>query len=231
MDQEFVRKRLQDVLEQRGLSMRKVSLRAGLNEAAVRNIITSRTQSIGLDVLKKLLEAMDLTEEKFFGRPEQAGVSSVKTTHTEGYQIPLCGDIPAGNPTYHEGEANPLETFPGDERDRRYGAFALRVCGHSMAPRYLPGDILILKPINRGLPVKDPERITPRASFDALSGRTVAALVNGEATLKRLEIEQGAKGDYLLHLKPLNPDFPTITIGDNDTALFQGEVYKLIREE
>jgi SOS-response transcriptional repressor LexA len=227
MDQTFVRKRLQDVINERGLSMRQVSLAAGLNSAAVRNLITGRTQSIGMETLAKILRAMDMTEEKFFLRAS----APVGTVEAGAYTIPVCGEIPAGNPNYQEGIADPVDTIPGDDRDRRYGAFALRVSGFSMAPKYLPGDTLILKPLHVGLPVKDPLRITPRAVVDALAGRSVAVLVNGEATLKKLEIEPRPGGDYMLHLKPINPDYPTITIGDNDSVLFQGEVYKLIREE
>jgi len=231
MNQDFVRKQLQEVIERRGLSMRQVSLQAGLNESAVRNIITGRTQSIGLEVLRKLLQALEVSEEEFFQRPAAASAAAVSTAAPSGYSVPVCGEIPAGNPSYQEGIADPIDTIPGDDRDRRYGAFALRVSGYSMAPKYLPGDTLVLKPLHVGLPVKDPNRITPRAMVDALAGRSVAVLVNGEATLKTLEIEPLQKGDYLLHLKPMNPEYPTITIGDNDTLIFQGEVYKLIREE
>jgi len=232
MNQDFVRKQLQEVIERRGLSMRQVSLQAGLNESAVRNIITGRTQSIGLEVLRKLLLALEVSEEQFFQRPAAAAPAApVLPVNSGGYSVPVCGEIPAGNPSYQEGIADPIDTIPGDDRDRRYGAFALRVSGYSMAPKYLPGDTLVLKPLHVGLPVKDPNRITPRAMVDALAGRSVAVLVNGEATLKTLEIEPLQKGDYLLHLKPMNPEYPTITIGENDTIVFQGEVYKLIREE
>lgn len=231
MDQAFVRKRLEEIIKERRLSMRQVSLRAGLNEAAVRNIITGRTLSIGLDVMRQLFTALDLNEDQFFQREQKSFTPPMEQPAKAEFRIPIMGEIPAGNPTWTDGQTEPLDTFPGDEHDRRVGAFGLRVCGHSMAPRYLPGDLLILRSTQIGLPVKDPSRPTPRATFDALAGRSVAVLVNGEATLKRLEIEPIKGGDYLLHFKPINPEYPTITIGDDDTALIQGEVYRLIRAE
>ena len=112
MDQTFVRKRLQDVISERGLSMRQVSLAAGLNSAAVRNLITGRTQSIGMETLAKILRAIDMTEEKFFLRAS----APVGTVEASAYTIPVCGEIPAGNPNYQEGLVDPVDTIPGDVR-------------------------------------------------------------------------------------------------------------------
>jgi SOS-response transcriptional repressor LexA len=79
-------------------------------------------------------------------------------------------------------------------------------------------------------PDKDPHNPVPPATFDALVERTVAVLINGEATLKKIRIES-ANNDYKIHLVPLNADFKPIVIRDSDEVRFQGEVYKTIRHE
>lgn len=228
MDTEFVRNRIAELIKQRGLSMRQLSVSAGLGDQLVRNILTRRTQKIAPQTLSKILTSLDMTEDRFFERtPESVRVPAPEMTCS----IPVFGEIPAGNPTWIEGNQVPTEYVAGDERDRRRQAFALRVSGRSMEPKYMPGDLLVLRPLSIPLPIKDPKKLTPRATFDALHGRTVAVLLNGEATLKVLEVEPVKDGDYFLHLRPINPAYQTITVQPNDEALFQGEVYKSIREE
>ena len=75
----------------------------------------------------------------------------------------------------------------------------------------------------RRLGIKDPERPTPRMTFERINGRAVAAMVDGEATLKQLSIKPlGKRDDYELHLLPLNPEYSPVVIGPNSTAVFQG---------
>ena len=226
MNTDALRKRLQHVLDERGLSMRQVSMAAGLGPAAVRNLLIGRTQNVSEQALDKILQAIAMTKDEFFQRE-----SATHELAAAAYSVPICGTIPAGNPTWTEGVVQALDSVPGDEHDRRYGAFALRVSGNSMAPRYVANDILVLRPLQIHLPIKDPKNPVPRATFDALVGRCVAVLLNGEATLKKLDIEHLKGGDYFLHLRPINPDYPVITVQEKDEAQFQGEVYKLIREE
>ena len=227
MDTEYVRQRLNTIIKHRGLSMRQVSLSAGLGDQLLRNVLTGRTHKLKPEALKQILNALDLSEDKFFEKDaESVSVATPDLT----CHIPIFGEIPAGNPTWVEGKQQPSDYVLGDARDKRLNAFALRVRGESMAPDYRSGDVLFLRPLSIGLSVKNPSSPVPRAAFDALVGRAVAVLVNNEATLKTLKIEQRPDNDYWLHLKPINPEFPVITIQDSDEAQFQGEVYKLVRE-
>jgi len=149
-----------------------------------------------------------------------------------GVQIPILGDIPAGNPTWTEGETAAIDYAGGTQRDAKEGAFALRVSGTSMQPRYLPGDVIFLRPRKIPFPVKDPEAPMRIENFTAMEGRCVAVLINGLATLKKLQIERGRGLDYTLVLKPINTEeHNEIRIDGTDEGEFQGEVYKVIREE
>lgn len=204
--------------------MRQVSISAGLGEAGIRNILTGRTQKIDVGTLESIFVALKMTPTEFFKlgqEPESAAALCA---------IPVYGVIPAGHPTWTEGEISPLETVPGDAWDKRNGAFALRVSGDSMVPEFRAGDTLVLRPLNIAMPMKDPQRPVPRATFDALVGRCVAVLINGEATLKRFTLEPGPGSDYTIHLDPINAAFSRITIQPSDEVQFQGEVCRLVRE-
>ena len=63
-----------------------------------------------------------------------------------------------------------------------------------------------------------------RKTQSARPGETVAALLNGEATLKRL---QKTKTGYALH--PANPKYPIIPVKEEDRFEIQGVLIGLIR--
>ena len=63
-----------------------------------------------------------------------------------------------------------------------------------------------------------------RKAADAKPGDTVAALINGEATLKRLG---RSKSGLALH--PANPNYPIIPIQETDRFEVQGILIGLIR--
>jgi len=89
----------------------------------------------------------------------------------------------------------------------------------------MPNDLLYLEPLDIRLDIKDPEHPTPRLTFEHINGRVVAAMVDGEVTLKQLSIKSlGKRDDYELQLLPLNPEYFPVVIGPNSTANFQGVV-------
>jgi hypothetical protein len=103
----------------------------------------------------------------------------------------------------------------------------------------LSGDIVFLEPLQLHLGPKDPERpavpvpiTAPQLLFERLQGRIVAALLDGEATLKVLHIASCAnKVDYELQLLPVNPEFRPILIQPSMEVYFQGVVIKTLRDE
>ena len=119
-------------------------------------------------------------------------------------RVPLLGRVRAGRPT----EA--AEVFeghvPAPAGRSEEGLFALRVQGRSMVGAgILPGDLVIV----RRQPTAD-------------SGALVVALVDGEATVKRLRRRGGR-----VELHPENPEFAPIRAGRETTLL--GKVVEVRR--
>ena len=238
---EFIFKRIADLRKQKGYSKAKLSDKAGLRRTYLFEIESGRFKKpLPTDVLGKIITALGVTEEQFFSdekprwntpKPVDRNVEAVQTEDAI-VKVPIFGDIPAGFPNWTEGVVDAIDFADGFPRDKALNAFALRVMGDSLHPHYQHRDVVFLKPLNIFLPIKDPERLTPRATFDALKGRVVAVLVNNEATLKKLDItpDDRLPGDYFLHLRPLNPAYPDITIQPEDEVHFQGVVYRLMRE-
>lgn len=125
------------------------------------------------------------------------------------HELPLYGSIPAGPPQSvpaAEGETAGLL----DERTLGFkpkpGCFVLKVRGESMRDAgILNGDLVVIEPTP-----------APRAN------QIVAALIDGESTLKRLV---RVKGRW--YLKAENPDFPELH--PREDLVIQGVVRTVIR--
>jgi len=93
------------------------------------------------------------------------------------HRLPQLGAIPAGSPQEMQGAAGNSTVF--DEALLGFkppdGCFLLRVRGESMQDAgILDGDMVVIEPVR-----------SPRA------GQIVAALIDGESTLKRLVVQSG----------------------------------------
>ncbi len=108
--------------------------------------------------------------------------------------------VSAGGPTH-------LRATPPLNGDMTGQLFALRVHGQSMTGAgIMPGDVVIV-------------RSQPTAS----TGEIVVALVDDEATVKRLRL-----GDGQIELHPENPDFEPLIFSPNDCVLL-GKVIEVRR--
>lgn len=128
--------------------------------------------------------------------------------------IPLLGSIAAGYPIEVFPDARevkiPLQLFssPGGPTIRKEDTFVLTVRGDSMIEDGIhSGDWVILKKASR-----------------ARSGETVAALHNGEATLKRYHPSKDG-----VELHPANPAYPVIRVNPEDRFEIQGILVGVIR--
>ena len=124
--------------------------------------------------------------------------------------IPIYGQIPAGMATMSEQMAEghvSLDTASVNaSKDGR--TFALRVRGDSMIEAHiLDGDIVILEDRK-----------------DAQNGDIVAALIDGETTLKRYVVERGRP-----YLKAENPLFPDLLPARE--LVIQGVMISLVRKQ
>lgn len=124
--------------------------------------------------------------------------------------IPIYGQIPAGMSTLAEENIEGHVALDSDSinASRAARTFALRVRGDSMIGAHiLDGDIVILE-----------DRQTAR------SGEIVAALIDGETTLKRYVTERGRP-----FLKAENPSYPNLVPARE--LRIQGVMISLVRKQ
>ncbi|MEM9020022.1 MAG: LexA family transcriptional regulator [Planctomycetota bacterium] len=89
-------------------------------------------------------------------------------------------------------------------------AFAATVCGDSMTPEYLAGDIVVFSPLS-----------------DVVDGSDCFARLepDHECTFKRVFFD----ADDAIQLRPLNPDYPTRTVGREQVAGLFRAVWRMSR--
>jgi repressor LexA len=124
--------------------------------------------------------------------------------------IPIYGQIPAGMSALTEQEIEGHVSLDASSANtsKNRGTFALRVRGDSMIGSHIvDGDIVILE-----------------QSKDAHNGDIVAALIDGETTLKRYVVEHGRP-----YLKAENPRYPNLRPARE--LKIQGVMVSLIRKQ
>jgi len=127
--------------------------------------------------------------------------------HKATVEIPIYGTIPAGLAADERQEADGCIALDVETLRLPKGArtFALKVRGDSMiGAGILPGDVVVLE-------FKEPR-----------NGDIVAALIDGETTLKRYVVQSGKP-----FLKAENPDFANLTPAQE--LIIQGVQIALVR--
>jgi repressor LexA len=118
--------------------------------------------------------------------------------------VPVVGDIAAGIPISADEHVDDILTLPR-ELTGRGNVFGLRVRGESMIDAAIcDGDIVVV-----------------RQQAEAHSGQIVAAMIDGEATVKVYRRRNGH-----VYLEPRNPDYDVI---DGDEAVVLGAVVSVLR--
>lgn len=191
-------------------------------------------------IFRLILSQIGLTEDQFFERAsapvKAAPAVSLSLSNDESAaspRVPLFGEIPAGYATPQESSVEPEEWIEPPPPLKNKNLFALRVSGRSMAPRLIPGDIVYLeKKEGLGFGYKDFERPAPRWEFERNSGRIVAALIDGESSLKVLKvIPKPDSQDFDLFLVSINPIYPERYIKPDECFQVQGVVVGTYRDE
>lgn len=131
--------------------------------------------------------------------------------------VPVINKVAAGYPAEFTDLGYPARmadewVHAPDLRDP--DAFAARVVGDSMAPRYSEGDIVIFSP----------ERDTPPGA-DCF----VRLERDGESTFKRVYFETDEQGDEWIRLQPLNDAYPVRRVRREDVAGMYAAAY-VVRE-
>ena len=123
---------------------------------------------------------------------------------TDSVPVPVVGDIAAGAPVVAEEHVDDVLTLPR-ELAGRGNVFALRVRGDSMV------DAAIC----------DGDTVVVRQQPDAHSGQIVAAMIDGEATVKVFRRRNGH-----VYLEPRNPAYDVI---DGDECVVLGIIVSVLR--
>ncbi|MGN2640841.1 transcriptional repressor LexA [Nocardia takedensis] len=130
--------------------------------------------------------------------------SEPRTESERAVAVPVLGDIAAGTPILAEEHAEDSLTLPR-ELVGRGEVFGLRVRGDSMIDAAIcDGDLVVVR--------RQPE---------AHNGEIVAAMIDGEATVKVFRRRSGH-----VHLEPRNPAYQVI---DGDNAVILGKVVSVMR--
>jgi repressor LexA len=125
------------------------------------------------------------------------------------HDVPIYGQIPAGMATMTEQDVEGHVSLDAHSANvsKTHGTFALRVRGDSMIGAHiLDGDLVILE-----------------QSKEVHNGDIVAALIDGETTLKRYVVDHGRP-----YLKAENPRYPNLIPGRE--LKIQGVMVSLVRK-
>ncbi|HEX6354707.1 transcriptional repressor LexA [Actinophytocola sp.] len=127
-----------------------------------------------------------------------------RETAEDSVPVPVVGDIAAGVPIAAEEHVDDIMTLPR-ELTGRGNVFGLRVRGDSMIDAAIcDGDIVVI-----------------RQQHEAHTGQIVAAMIDGEATVKVYRRTGGH-----VYLEPRNPNYDVI---DGDHAVVLGIVVSVLR--
>ena len=169
-------------------------------------------QHFGFASQTSVMQYLSALERKGFlqRHARKARALVTPTTKTRVVDIPIYGQIPAGMSTLAEQEIEGHVTLDLDSLNASRSAttFALRVRGDSMIGAHiLDGDVVILE-----------DRQT------AQNGDIVAALIDGETTLKRYVTTRARP-----YLKAENPAYPDLVPAQE--LRIQGVMTSLVRKQ
>ena len=144
---------------------------------------------------------------------ESEGISSYEEMMHSVQLVPLLGSIAAGKPILAHENIDTHLAFPKSFLPKTGNMFALKIKGESMeGAGILDGDIAVLKQFNESI-------------SDIKNGDIVAALIDGEATLKTfMKINQS------IELKAENPKFAPIVLNDKQDLLILGILVGVYRK-
>jgi repressor LexA len=207
-----------DHLDASALPLRQQQILMAIRDSVVRHGYSPSTRQIGdavgLKSTSSVSKHLASLEDKGFLRRSDSVSRPIDVraflqqrrpiTEGDGVAVPVVGDIAAGTPIMAEEHTDDMLTLPR-ELTGRGTVFGLRVRGESMVEAAIcDGDIVVV-----------------RQQHEAHTGQIVAAMIDGEATVK---VYRRANGH--VYLEPRNPAFEVI---DGDEAVILGIVVSVLR--
>lgn len=206
-----------------GLSLKKVSQRAGISYSHL-YAIEDGTVRPSIDTLLRIAEALYIPKEEVFdmlglSRPaeQRLVLAPFDTTQIEiNPPIPMLvqvvATVPCGKPIEIEGFREPLGFIPVHEDEYRRGArFAVRAEGDSMMPEIKAGDFLLIRP-------------QTTASDGDIVLVSIETSAGWESAVKRYRTRDGK-----IVLESLNPAYPPIEVAPPMRLRIIGRVVELKR--
>lgn len=178
------------------------------NTREIGDAVGLRSSSSVSKHLKSLEDRGFLRRSETMSRPIDVRMflqaSAPREQSEDSVTVPVVGDIAAGTPILAEEHTDDSMTLPR-ELVGRGTVFGLRVRGDSMIDAAIcDGDLVVI-----------------RKQHEAHSGDIVAAMIDGEATVKVYRRRNGH-----VYLEPRNPAYDVI---DGDEAVVLGKVVSVMR--
>lgn len=224
-----VSERVRLAISASGLSLVETAERAKLPYVTVKNIVEGRAIP-SLDTIRSLAMALGVSTDYLLGltalrgpakkeggasassQPDELRMPAHSLSEATPWRrvslrmLPVLGAVAAGHPLLAEENIIDYLAVPDELADQ--ADFVLRVTGDSMVGAGIyDGDYVLMKKVD-GSEIK--------------SGDIVAALVNGESTLKFLQYRDGK-----WYLEPANPNYPPIPIDDDVEVQVQAKFVAL----
>lgn len=162
--------RLKQLREEKGLSQSEVAKIIGVGRTTYLKWENGENQPTRK--LDQLSQFFGVSIDYLLGKSDVKNIKS-KNSHSRGIRIPVLGRVVAGIPIEAVEEILDYEEIT-PELAATGKFFALKIRGHSMEPRMMEGDVVIV-----------------RKQEDVESGDVAIVLVNGnEATVKRVKKQE-----------------------------------------
>lgn len=204
--------KLEIVRESLGLSRAALS-RALINSPSLyTNLKSGMSKGLSEVALARLFD-LGVSSEWWFHASGPVFRKDAPPIVDDFFNIPLLGTIPAGLPSEAIEHAGEYVTLPKHLfAKKRRTLFALRVRGDSMTGAHITEDDIALFEY-----VEDWQIQTRTRDI-------VAAIIDGEGTLKRLY-----RKDHTVILKAENPKYKDITLTGNDLSAIRGKLIGIVR--
>lgn len=195
-----------------GLTLKDVAAALGVAESTVLRYERKDIQNMGIDKIVQLAKVLKCSPADLLGwdtnqLPLEDAIKVINSititgeNEEEKAKIKLLGSLPAGVPIAAVTDVIGYEEIPAAWQTDGRHYIALRVADISLYPRYLEGDILII-------------RLTPKVR----NGCDAIVYLDGtDATLRQVQTND----DESLTFKPYNPEYPpkTYPVGAEGIAI------------
>ena len=190
---------LTNLRNEQDVSISELARRVGMAKSAVSRYF-NKTRQFPLNRAQDFAKAFNTTTEHILG----IKTSEPPTPPSNGYptvRIPVLGDVAAGVPILAQQDIVGYEDIPADmAKTGEY--FGLKIKGDSMEPKIHDNDIVIVKSMS-----------------DAENNDIVIAMINNEATCKRLH-----KYSNSVVLTAINSDYKPIEVTPDENIQILGKV-------